>query len=452
MSFFQFTSLVLVLPIIRVLYKCWRKNELSMFDLLLLFTCFQFAILPLLNMAEVSYNIAISSTVFFILFVFEYGLLVVAFCWDKLYSSSNSIINITRYLKTIRSLTISKSGYVLIIFLLISVLVIYMPYAALSVRIDSASQVLAQDYVLKTTIAILASVMSLIMTILSIKVIFQFKKKRFKLVDIVFFVSSLIICAFFPRRFFLQNILFFFLIFYSVCRNKISIRYIFIFFISALFLFQVYFPFYDVIRSGSIHINSEEPIASLYEAVIYGLDHKSEFKRSKKSAQKRTIGLYDALYNLQKAEYELQYGELILSEIDVAIPKVLNPNKGIGSEKKLESMTGKYVDIADSILLEACGDFGLLGSVVAIFLYVLILGVYSLYRKILCLFGGYEILSIFILYELFSICWNVEGCLAGTLSWFFSSFVWIIVLFFCSKYRIIFVKRNSLMNLFFKNS
>ena len=140
----------------------------------------------------------------------------------------------------------------------------------------------------------------------------------------------------------------------------------------------------------------------------------------------------------------LQGGDLIISEIDIAIPKIINPDKGNGSEGTLQSMTGRYTDIADSYLLESCGDFGVFGGIVAVLLYMAVFGLYHFADKLLNMTTGQKLLSIFVLYGLFEVCWNVEGKFGSALSSFFSSFIWVVLLFLCSYFGIIYVKERRI--------
>ena len=440
MNFIQYSSLFLILPLFYELRKGYRKRELNMFDFLLMFNCLHFGITPFLNAGNSPYTELISLKVFLILFIYELAIFALSIWWNKNNANKDCIINITRFIRKTKFIYISRTGYIVLLLFLVVILVVYMPYATVVTRMDSAGQAINDSYALKTTLSILSSALSVVFTILSLRIVLQLRNRKFKKIDFIMIAITIIICAFFPRRYFLGNLIFFAIIFYSICRDKLNLRFIIILSLTAFFIIQVYFPFYNIIRHNPIRIDQNAPIQSLCEIIQYGIEHQSDYEHHMKSTKERALNLYDAIYNLQKNENSIQYGQLIMSEIDIAIPSILNPNKGSGSEGKLEAITGQYHDIADSVLLEACGDFDIVGSIIAPLLFLLIFKIYNFYYKFLNNITKQKIISFFILFALYSVCWNVEGKFGSSLSWFFSSFAWIGVLLISSHYKIFLIK------------
>lgn len=440
MSFIQYSSLFLILPLLYEIRKVYRKMELNMFDFLLMFNCLHFGIIPFLNAGNSHYSELISLKVFLILFIYELAIFTLSFCWNKYNTNKDCIINTTRFIRKTKDIYISRTGYIVLLLILSLILVVYMPYATIVTRMDSAGEAINDSYALKTTLSILSSALSVVFIIISLRIVLQARNRKYKKIDIIMIAVTIIICAFFPRRYLLGNLIFFAIIYYSICRDKLNLRFIIILSLIAIFIFQIYFPFYNIVRNNPIRFNQSAPIQSLCEIIQYGIEHQSDYEKQMESTKERTLNLYDAIYNLQKSERSVQDNKLIISEIDVAIPSILNPNKGLGSEGKLEEITGQYHDIADSLLLEACGDFDIGGAIIAPLLFYLIFIIYNLYYKILNNITKQKIISFFILFGLYSVCWNVEGKFGSSLSWFFSSFAWIVVLLISSHYRIILIK------------
>ncbi len=383
MSTLQLTSLILFLPISYMVFKFWKKDEINMFDLLLSFSILHFSISPFLNSHFSNYDENVVYRVFEVLLIYEVGLLLISILWDNYFGRGRTIINVTFYLRSIKTVYISKIGYVILVISVFLVMVIYMPYATLTTRMKDAPQIIEQNYSLKILLSILSFVLQVVLMIISLRVVSQFKKGRKKLFDFVVLISGFLVCAFFPRRVFLECVLFLILCFYSICRNRVNLRFVTTILVVSFLIFQIYFPFYNIIRNNPVRINIDSPVQSLYGIVQYGIEHQGENKKSMESTKQRTLGLYDALYFLQKNQRDLCYGELLLEEVDLAIPKFINPNKGSGSEGKLQIITNRQNDIADSILLEACGDFGFWGAVIAPFLFVCIFVLYSLFQSVL---------------------------------------------------------------------
>lgn len=246
-----------------------------------------------------------------------------------------------------------------------------------------------------------------------------------------------------PRRILVFSVLQFAIVFYALHRNKItkkSITYVLILFIG---LYFIYFPFYNVIRWNNVSFNPRHPIESLSAIINYGLNNfSSRHIEAAQSTDERTLGLYQAIYNLFENCNEWGNGRLTLAAIDGAIPRVLNPNKGDGTERILEEMSKTYTDQADSILLEACGDFSSLGALYAVVLFGVLFWLYEKYSYLYYkLFRSY-LIPTFIMFEMLSITWNIEGNIGGRIAFFFSSIFTIILLLILERYQIVVIKRR----------
>lgn len=225
---------------------------------------------------------------------------------------------------------------------------------------------------------------------------------------------------------------------YSVHRTFFTLKKISILGCIAAFLWLVYFPFYNVIRWNPILFDSNHPVESLCSIVDYGISNYSlNAEDQLESSQERSLGLYNAVYLLAKRNITPQNGGLTLSDIDLSIPKLLNPDKGNGSEVTLEKMTGADVDIADSFMLLSYGEFGILGGIYCCFLYSFFIFLYSKYAQFYSKYLKSNLISIFILFTMIDNLWNVEGKVSSYFSWFFGSIFTIFIILLLEERKII---------------
>ena len=173
----------------------------------------------------------------------------------------------------------------------------------------------------------------------------------------------------------------------------------------------------------------ENPVSSIIEIIE---DTRKEFKNKKDDAQSmsdgRSLNLYYALYRIIKFDDSPSYGGLLISAIDHALPKIINPNKGEGTEKKLEKKMNLSTDQADSLLLFAYGDFGFIfGTFYSLLLYLLLIYTYSKINHLFSIMTKRRsVLGLFIISCLISLSWNVEGRIDAALA----SFVRLIIISF----------------------
>ena len=152
------------------------------------------------------------------------------------------------------------------------------------------------------------------------------------------------------------------------------------------------------------------------------------------------MGLYTALYDLIKNNPDPKVGELAYEAVDVALPKVINPNKGNGPEPTLEKMTRRYVDQEDSLLLHTYGEFHYCGFIFAALLYSFIFSLYNIYSNFWRKVIHVNFVPFYISFLMISLVWNVEGGVNSNFSWFFTSFVTLIAMYIIEHFKIIELK------------
>ena len=226
----------------------------------------------------------------------------------------------------------------------------------------------------------------------------------------------------------------FFLILYSINRNFFSLKKLLWLCLCVVLILKFYFPFYNVLRFSVGNFDIDRPITSSIELIEDACKNfKKEGTEAEAMSDGRALNLYYALYRIIKYDNTPSNGGLLVSAIDYALPKVINPNKGAGTAEKLEKKMRISYDQADSFLLLAYGDFGVLGgSLYAVFLYLLVLSCYAFIYK--CCINVFPrdglIIGILIVCNLINLSFNVEGRLDGCFASIikFPLFVFILVL------------------------
>lgn len=446
MNIVQFTSLINILPCLYPTIKILQKKELSIFDFLILTSSLYFAIIPFYNPNTINYNNENIVSLFYFYTLYIYTLLIYTIYWNHNFSNKKTIINITKYLKYNYTIKINQKGYIIISICIIILFIYYLPHSTTIIQLNNTSQL---SYFENSLLMILTQVNSFIGFIILIDINHMIKTKATKPQIILFFAIYLILSAFLPRRYLILKIIEFFIIFYSINRKYFNKRNVVVFSSIISFILFIYFPFYNVFRHNGIDYNTSNPIASLTNIVNYGKDnYKYDIKKARVSTENRACGVYNAIYYLINNKPSPQYGKLTMSAIDVAIPKVIHPNKGNGTEVILEKMTNRNKDIADSFFLLSYGEFHIIGGVYTFILFFIFIKLYEKYALFFTKTMSSKIIPLLILNSMFSFCWNIEGKVETCISWFFSSFIIIVVFLILEKYKIIyFINRHMIKRL-----
>ncbi len=438
MDILLFTSVLGLLPAIYPIVRIVRKQELNLFDLIILFHVLNFALVPLWrgNILHWTNDGIVSTFLYYITFVIF--VLLVDLYWHNVYEGKKSLINITAYIKRYNGFKISKTGILLIFIILLASLVFYMPKATYILHLEDAGAALNHEETVQTLL--LGNFFNIAGTVLILYFSCNVKKPNLKDVGLWLFLAYMIMNLFFPRRVFLSLLLQVLLCVYSLHRSFINRKVLVFASAFGVFLYFVYFPFYNIMRNGSsvVYFNPSAPIESLMEISSYAIDNWSLMSEdATKASDTRSLNLYDAVYDLIYCNPEPCCGELTWKAIDVSIPKAFNPNKGDGSAPILEKLAKQNSDQADSYLLIAYGDYHYFGSFYALFIYITLFSIYILYNRLLRKLFNVEFLSLFFALILFSLTWNVEASLDGFLSWFFSSVPALIIFVILEKFRLI---------------
>lgn len=440
MSFLIITCLVCALPSLLPIVRIVNKKELNMFDFIILFSTLHFCISPIKEGSHAFFTDDGVFNIFIFYFCYIYLILLVDIYYHQKHEYKNVIINTTRYLKGFTYLEFKMGGKILVGLSIFVMLTYYLPRATL---VAAAKEIGAVSYEESSLTMALGSIIKIVGFLLFLDFSYRLKsgtKNKFNTICLIIYLSILV---FFPRREFLGALLQLVLSLYSVHRSFFTLKKVSILGCVAAFIWLVYFPFYNVMRWNPISFDSKHPIESLYSIVEYGISNYSiEAKEQLESSQERSLGLYNAVYLLAKKNITPQTGKLTLLEIDVSIPKILNPNKGNGSEITLEKMTSANVDIADSFMLLSYGEFGTLGGIYCCLLYAFFIFLYSKYAQFYRIYLKSNIISIFILFTMIDNLWNVEGKVSTYLAWFFGSIFTIFIILLLEKKKIVTIYKN----------
>ena len=440
MSFLIITCLVCALPSLLPIVRIVNKKELNMFDFIILFSTLHFCISPIKEGSHAFFTDDGVFNIFIFYFCYIYLILLIDVYYHQNHEYKNVIINTTRYLQRFTYLEFKMFGKILVGLSIFVMLTYYLPRATI---VAASKEIGAVSYEESSLTMALGSIIKIVGFLLFLDFSYRLKsgiKNRFNTICLIIYLSILV---FFPRREFLGALLQLVLSLYSVHRSFFTLKKVSLLGCVAAFLWLVYFPFYNVMRWNPISFDSKHPIESLCSIVEYGISNYSiDAKNQLESSQERSLGLYNAVYMLAKKNITPQIGRLTLLEVDVSIPKILNPDKGNGSEVTLEKMTSANVDIADSFMLLSYGEFGILGGIYCCLLYAFFIFLYSKYAQFYRIYLKSNIISIFILFTMIDNLWNVEGKVSTYLAWFFGSFFTIFIILLLEKKKIVKIYEN----------
>ena len=437
-----FASLFALYPISKFI----RKDEINIFDLIILFHTIFFCLIPIVS-ADSAFlwleNFNFEDSVIFRLFIYYiltiFLILRIDVFWTNNYKSKKSIINITYYIRSLPPIEVTWVFLgILVVNLLISWLW-YLPQASYMETFNEFSKM--QGHTSKSPLYLLYN--SIFTLCFSFSLLLCLKEKLSKKKTIILLltlVGFVLLLFFLPRRIMLFYLVLSLIFTYSVKRRFFTKKNL-ICICSILFLIlTIYFPFYNVMRRTNINIDSNNFTSSLIHIIK---DTNSRYDSHKKSAvensEGRALNLYYALYRIIKYDKSPSNGRLFLAAIDYAIPKYINPNKGSGTPKILEKKMQCKTDQADSILLLAYGDFGLfVGAFYAFLLFVMIIYIHVVLDRInLMFFNKDSIVGILLIVYLISFAWNVEAALDGRFASFIHLIIISIILILLNKFNVI---------------
>lgn len=423
------TSTISFVPAFFSVKKVYRKIDLNFFDFLLLFHTLHFSIIPFKSVVTGEFRYAndldasdiLNTFVYYICFAFL--LLFVDVYWTYKKQQTN-VLNITAYINKTPPLFFSKKVFVLIIVCIILSAAFYLPHASTAIRneLDTGEKNVWAIY--------WGAVFTWINALVVLYFCWNIKKKRINLKSIFLFLIVVFLCAFASRRDLLELILTFLLFFYSLCRKYITFKTVSFFCIIILLIYIFYFPFYNVIRWNSVKFNPTSPVESFIQIIDYGIENwGTESKNAAQITTSRELGLYSAVAHIIKNDNNFQYGKLTFLAVDNAIPSIINPNKGLGTEEFLEKQSRALTDTADSVLYLSYGEFSFIGFIYVVFIFYFLGVIYQIIGSFFFRKTKSHLYGILIVVTLFSIAWNVELKLDALFSNLFSSIVYFVILF-----------------------
>lgn len=434
------------------LSKFIRKDEINIFDLIILFHTLFFCFVPIVSdysdfkwLQGFFFEEGIIFRVFIFYTIFITCFFITDLFWTKHYKYRNSIINITYYIKTRPQIHVS---WFFLFFLFVNLIISwvwYLPKESILENLQEYSKsqgfIRSPLYLFYGSIFILCFSFSLY---LYLKEKLPLKKANILLIILVGFV---LILLFLPRRALLFYLILSLIITYSIKRDFFSKKKIVMICVIVFMIFKIYFPFYNIMRSSDVKFDSNNFTTSLLQTVE---NAKNDFDSKKDAAARtsegRALNLYYALYRIIKYDKFPNNGELFIIAIDHALPKLINPNKGKGTEEMLQEKMLCKTDQADSILLLAYADFGLfIGAFYAFLLFILLIWIHWFIHIISISFFNYgSIISILLIVNLLSISWNVETKLDAYFASIVTLPIMAIFLMLLSRFQIVGYKMLSL--------
>ena len=445
MLFLKLLSAIASLFAIYPLLKFARKDEINIFDLIILFHTIFYCLVPIvsdysaflwLKDFKFEQNIIFQIFIYYVIVLFL--LLQVDIFWTKHYKYTKSILNITYYIKTLPQIEISWVFIVLLLVNLIISCVWYLPQTSI---LDAFSHYYDSQGYIKTPLYLLYGI---IFTLCFSFTLILFLKERysFKVTVVLVFIliGFTLFLLFMPRRIMLYYLILALIIIYSVKRNFFTLNKLTIIVLILFFVLKVYFPFYNVMRRSNVRIDENNIVSSLIH-IVEDATNIYSFKKEQaaETTEGRSLNLYYALYRIIKFDKSPNNGGLLIAAIDHAIPKFINPNKGMGTEIMLQEKMHLKKDQADSILILAYGDFGLIvGAFYSFILFILVISIYVLYYRLnLCLFNFGSTFDILLIVYLISFAWNVEQKLDASFASFVHLAIIAIILMFLNRLNII---------------
>ncbi|MFC4097743.1 hypothetical protein [Euzebyella saccharophila] len=422
MILIKILSVILLIPSITVGFKLFKKKDLNFFDLLLIFNTLYFVIIPLKSNEEVYKVIGkitpeTSIMVFFYLLIFFLALLIASYFVEP---TSNSPLNVTYFIKKYPALKASLPLKILLIILPAFALTYYVPHmSTMSAFEDIREAGVRASYEESSMVKLFGTIFSLGLVV-SITLFFQdLNRKKFQLLTVISLLVYLVNLLLLSRRTLLEFVLFGAIIFYSLNRELINKKLIFYACCFGMFLYFVYFPFYNIVRRSPVEFEIKDPITSIQKIYDYGIGSSNDASdRAADLTASRAIYLYRAIYwvALNDTDKDITWGELTLIAIDHAIPKVLNPSKGLGSELILEDRQHTNKDSADSVLLLGLADYSMLGAIFTLLAYFTVYRILVFISNSSEIFFGDTIASLYVVYFVFKLAFATEKKLDSILA------------------------------------
>ena len=452
MFLLKFLMFIASLFAIYPLSKFIRKDEINIFDFIILFHTLFFCFVPIVsNYSDFQWlkGFLFEEGIIFRVFIF-YTIFITCFFitdlfWTKHYKYRNSILNITYYIKTRSQIHVS---WFFLFFLFINLIISwvwYLPKASIFDNLQEYSN--SQGFVRSPLYLFYGSIFLLCFSfslILYLKEKLSIKKTNILLIILVGYT---LILFFLPRRTLLFYLILSLIIVYSIKRDFFSVKKILMIFVILYIIIKIYFPFYNIMRRSDVKFDSNNFTTSLIHIVEKAKhDFNSKKDAAARSSEGRALNLYYALYRIVKYDKSPNNGELFIIAIDHALPKLINPNKGNGTEVMLQEKMLCKTDQADSILLLAYADFGLfLGAFYAFSLFVLLIWVHCFIHIIsISIFNYGSTINILLIINLISISWNVETKLDAYFASLVTLPIMTILLMLLSRFKIVGYKMISL--------
>lgn len=440
-------SLLGILPIIKSIIG---KKDFNVWELVMFFSSFFFCIIPAISgnnsykwLKGFEYDGSNFILYLFVVGTYVLSLRFINIIWKKKHSKEYDIINITHYIKNYPLFKHSKYIYALFSIVLIIGFIFYIPMMSMFMKTEEFSLEDTMSYETRIYVSIFEYIFTLCYTLLFF-LYFRIKPGKQKIIIGIFILLFLAETILLPRRTLLLYLIIGFIILYSIKRELFNFKFYLRSLIVVLFIWLIYFPFYNVMRTTSYRFDVNKPIESVTNVIDDAINRwDDDNQNAKEVSEGRSLNLFYALYRLIETDQYPTLGKVYLSCIDYAVPKIINPSKGEGPDGELERRMELYNDQADSYLLYSYADFHLLGGFLCSLYICIAIFIYKIIFAISNFFVRNSLIDILLISEFVSLSWNVEGKISGSYIYLFRIFIPIIIVFL---FKLLIKKNKSLIN------
>lgn len=445
MDLIRIICIITCVPLIYPIRKLVNKQDINIWDLLLMFSSLTFSVIPAFSD---SYSFSYYGLSFFcdeistwkvclFLLGFYCVLLVVDVKWTSQKSEDyKNIANTSLYIRNLEPIFISKGGYVVLLLIALISMFWYVPKTSIMMQIGSS----VMSYAETSSLMIFGHIFSLTYIICLLKYFQKDTNNILKFVTFLFFLLSL----FLSRRTMTMYLIFAFVIYYSINIESFSFKKVFSYAFPIMLMLSLYFTFYNVIRRNDVIFDTHHPIESTIKIVSEGIDKWDDSKEeANSSTESRSLGVFVTLYRIVRFDEKPSYGALTLKSIDFALPSIINPNKGQGIQGELVFRCGATKDVSDSVLYDCYGEFHMFGFVYAVFYYYFFVICNLLIARIFLKRNERSAIGVHMLTFFFFIAWNIETDMSALITMSIQGILILIILHFLAQLNILYCELDD---------
>lgn len=418
--------IISLIPIIYPVSKFFRRIDLNAFDVLLLFLSLYYCLIPLFGgkedfiFSKVIYDIDIQLSVFIYYNLFIYTFLVVNIFWtNSKHGNQPNLINLSLFIRKKSSELVFPEK--LIILYLIVLIISYYHYVK---SLEASILVINLDYsMIRESAKEVSSTQRLItnlwtglknftFVLMSLNFFYLKTTKIKRLLFVIIFIAFLLLFMFGSRTRFLGYICMVLFIYYSIYISLFKWSNIVKFLLIGVFVIYFIFPLVAIFRVAMRTLSADNlsSVQNIERMITIGIDNYSEMKEVTKGAMgTRSLAVFESYAKAFESDVMPQMGILTYESISFALPKIIFPFKSQkGSQLHIEELLRSYTDLADSFLLFSKIEWGWLGPIACVIMFLSFFMAWILYYKLFSAIIKNDYLFIYPLFMIFSLCQFIE--------------------------------------------